>query len=211
MTPRTLDVKFPCGTQLVFGSLSFAIGEDGELKMLPPGPAPEHLALASSAASSRSCSGSDPSVGSYIRTAKTVQVILVVTSILWSLAGASSSFTLASTPDPDSSDDYPEIRVSVCGEPVEGGRLICMVAPNGDGPNNTSSKYPTIGKSEASEVKLHHQQVQITVCPSMTRDGALLRTAPHRNTVVNGMTSATLLKIGGVSSLECRPHHDGLW
>jgi hypothetical protein len=86
-----------------------------------------------------------------------------------------------------------------------------MVAPNGDGPNNTSSKYPTIGKSEASEVKLHHQQVQITVCPSMTRDGALLRTAPHRNTVVNGMTSATLLKIGGVSSLECRPHHDGLW
>jgi hypothetical protein len=40
MTPRTLDVKFPCSTQLVFGSLSFAIGEDGELKMLPPGPAP---------------------------------------------------------------------------------------------------------------------------------------------------------------------------
>jgi hypothetical protein len=121
--------------------------------MLPPGPAPEHLALASSAASCGSCSGSDPSVGSYIRTTKIISGIPVVASILWPLAGASSSSTTSSTPDPDLSDDYPEIRVSACGEPVEGDYLIGMVAPNGDRSNNTSSRYPTIGRSEASDAQ----------------------------------------------------------
>jgi hypothetical protein len=82
MASRMFNVKFPCGTQLTFRSLTFAVGEDRELKMLPPGPALEHLALASSAASGGSCSGSDPSVGSYIRTAKIVRGILVVTCIL---------------------------------------------------------------------------------------------------------------------------------
>jgi hypothetical protein len=43
MAPRLFDVKFPYGTHLTFGSLTFAIGEDGDLKMLPPGPAPEHV------------------------------------------------------------------------------------------------------------------------------------------------------------------------
>jgi hypothetical protein len=60
------------------------------------------------------------------------------------------------------------------------------------------------------EVKLRHRQVQIAVRPSMTRGGALLRTAPHGNTVVNGMTSTTLLKIGSDSGSERRPHSDGL-
>jgi hypothetical protein len=72
--------------------------------------------------------------------------IPVVTSILRPLVGASSSSTLASTPDPDSSDDYPEIGASTNGEPVEGGHLICMVALNSDQSNNTSSRYPTIGR-----------------------------------------------------------------
>jgi hypothetical protein len=118
--------------------------------MLPPGPAPEHLALASSSASGGSCSGSDPCAGSYICITKIVQGIPVVTSILRPLIGASSSSTSASAPDPDSSDDYPKIWASACGEPVEGDRLICMVAPNGVASNNTSSRYPTIGRSEAS-------------------------------------------------------------
>jgi hypothetical protein len=38
------DVKFPYDTQFIFGSLTFAAGEDGNLKMLPLGPAPECLA-----------------------------------------------------------------------------------------------------------------------------------------------------------------------
>jgi hypothetical protein len=149
MAPRTFDVKFPCGTQLTFGSLTFAAGEDRFLKMLPPGPAPDHLALASSSASGRSCSGSDPYAGNYVRTTKIVQGILIVTSILRPLAEALSSSSSASTPDLDSSYDYPEIGASACGEPAEGDRLICMVAPNGDQSNNTSSRYPTIERSEA--------------------------------------------------------------
>jgi hypothetical protein len=126
MTSKTFDVKFPCGTQLTFGSLTFAVGEDGDLKMLPPGPAPKHLALASSSASGRSYLGSDPCAGTYIRIVKIVWGIPVVTSIR-SLAGASRSSMSASIPDPNSSDNYPEIEASACGEPVEGGRLICMV------------------------------------------------------------------------------------
>jgi hypothetical protein len=60
------------------------------------------------------------------------------------------------------------------------------------------------------EVKLCHQQVQIVVCPSMTRGGASLRTMPPENTVMNEMTSATLLKIRGISGVDLHPHHDGL-
>jgi hypothetical protein len=37
MASRTFDVKFPYGTQLTFGSLIFAAGENGELKMLSLG------------------------------------------------------------------------------------------------------------------------------------------------------------------------------
>jgi hypothetical protein len=62
MTPRTFDVKFPCGTQLNFGSLTFIVGEDEYLKMLSPGMA--HLV--SLEASGGSCSGSDPFERSYI-------------------------------------------------------------------------------------------------------------------------------------------------
>jgi hypothetical protein len=45
MTPWNFDVKFPLGTQFIFRSLTFAAGEDEDLKMLPPGPAPEILLL----------------------------------------------------------------------------------------------------------------------------------------------------------------------
>jgi hypothetical protein len=88
--------------------------------------------------------------GSYIRTTKIVRGIPVVTTILRSLAAASSSSS-SSTPDPDSSDNYPGIRASACRKPAEGGRLICMVAPNGDRSHNNSNRYPTIGRSEASD------------------------------------------------------------
>jgi hypothetical protein len=41
----TFDVKFPYGTQFTFGSLTFTVEEDGNLKMLPPRPAPKCLTL----------------------------------------------------------------------------------------------------------------------------------------------------------------------
>jgi hypothetical protein len=153
MTPWTFDIKFSCGTQLTFRSLTFVVGEDKDLMMLPPGSAPEHLTLASLSALGRSCSGSDPCAGSYIHTVKIIRSISVVTSILRPLVGASSSSSSASTPDPDSSDDYLEIGASVCGEPMESGRLIYMVALNGDQSHNRSSRYPTIERSEASDAR----------------------------------------------------------
>jgi hypothetical protein len=95
MASKTFDVKFLCGTQRTFGSLTFATGEDRDLKMLSPGSAPEHLASTSSSSSGRSGVGSDHCVGNYIRIAKIVRGIPVVTSILQPLVVASSSFTSA--------------------------------------------------------------------------------------------------------------------
>jgi hypothetical protein len=140
MASRTFHIKFPCGNQLTFESLTFAIEEDRDLKMLPPGPTPEHLAPTSSSASDRSYVGSDRCAENYIRTAKIVQGIPVVTSILWPLAGASSSSTSASTPDSDSSDDYPEIGANAYGEPAKHDRFIYMVAPNGDRSSESASR-----------------------------------------------------------------------
>jgi hypothetical protein len=121
--------------------------------MLPPGLVLEHLALASSSTSGSSCLGLDPYAGIYICTTKIVQGIPVMTSILWPLARASSSSLSASTPDQDSSDDYDEITTSTYGEPTEGGRLIFMLALNGDRSQNSSSRYPTTGRSEAYDVQ----------------------------------------------------------
>jgi hypothetical protein len=100
MAPWMFDIKFPRGTQLTFESLTFTVGEDGELKMLPPGPEPEHLALASSSASGGSCSSSDPCAGIYIRTAKIVRGIPIVTSILRPLTQIHLTTTLRSGPTP---------------------------------------------------------------------------------------------------------------
>jgi hypothetical protein len=153
MTSRMFDVKFSCGTQLTFGSLTFAAKEDRDLKILPPGSTLEHLASTSSSASGRSCAGSGRCEGNYIRTAKIVQGILIVASILRPLAEASSSSTLVSTSDSDSSDDYQEIGASACGEPAKDGDFIYMVASNDDRSSNTFSRYPTIGRSEVSDVR----------------------------------------------------------
>jgi hypothetical protein len=40
-----------------------------------------------------------------------------------------------------------------CREPIDGGRLILMVAPNGDRSYNSSSRHLTIGRSEASHAR----------------------------------------------------------
>jgi hypothetical protein len=151
MAPWTFDVKFPRGTEFTFGSLTFAAGEDGDLQMLPPGEATEHTDLSS--ASSETQVDSDLFDGPYIRTAKLVRGIPVVTTILRPCAGASSSSSSALSFDQGSSEDYPEIGVSICGSSADISRLICMVAPNDDQPRHSSSGYPTIGRSEASDAR----------------------------------------------------------
>jgi hypothetical protein len=151
MVPWTFDIKFPLGTQFTFGSLTFVAGEDGDIKMLPPGLAPEHPTLAPSSTSADAYSGLDHFAGLYIHTAMLIRGIPIMTSILQQFAEASSSSSSASSLGRDSSDDYPEIGASARGNSIEDDRLILMVAPNGDPSRNRSSGYPTIGRSEASD------------------------------------------------------------
>jgi hypothetical protein len=76
-----------------------------------------------------------------------------VTTILRPCTGASSSSSSTLSSDQRSSEDYPEIGVSSCGSPADVSRLICMVAPNEDQSRHSSSGYPTIGRSEASDAQ----------------------------------------------------------
>jgi hypothetical protein len=151
MAPWTFDVKFPLGTKFTFGSLMFAAGEDVDLRMLPPAEATEHTAPSS--ALSGTLTDSDFFDGLYIHTVKLVRGIPVVTTILQPCAGASSSSSSTLSSDQGSSEDYPEIGVSTCGSSADVSRLICMVAPNEDQPRHSSSGYPTIGRSEASDAQ----------------------------------------------------------
>jgi hypothetical protein len=81
MTLCTFDIKFPLGTQFIFGLLTFVTEKDEYLKMLPLRSMIEHPALASSI-SDVVCSGLDPFAGLYIRTVKLVRGISIVTPIL---------------------------------------------------------------------------------------------------------------------------------
>jgi hypothetical protein len=128
MAPWTFDVKFPRGIEFTFGPLTFVAGEDGDLRMLPPGEAAKYTAPSS--ASSETEADSDLFDMSYIRTVKLIRGIPVVTTILRPCAGASSSSSSALSSDQGSSEDYPEIGVSTCGSSADISRLICMVAPN---------------------------------------------------------------------------------
>jgi hypothetical protein len=148
MTPWTFDVKFPLGTQFTFWSLTFAAREDGYLKMLPPRAAPEHPAPVPSSTSDSTYSSLDPFTWLYIHTAKLVWGMPIVTSTLRTSTKASRLSSSASSASRDSSDEYPEIGADACGKSTEDICLIFMVAPNGDRSHNSSSGYPTIGRSE---------------------------------------------------------------
>jgi hypothetical protein len=144
-------MKFPLGTQFTFGPLTFITRADRDLKILPPGTAPEHPAPSST--SGGTCSGLDPFAGLYICTTKFVRGIPIVTSTLWPFIGASSWSSSASSPDRDSSNDYLEIRASACENSAEDDCLILMVALDGDRARNNSSGYSTIGRSEATDAQ----------------------------------------------------------
>jgi hypothetical protein len=148
MAPWTFDMKFPLSTQFTFGSLTFVVGEDEDLKMLPQGQRQSISLLLPHLCDTYS--GLDPFAGLYIRTAKLVRGISIVTSTLRTFTRAASSSSSASSPSQDSSDEYPEIGASAYGKSAEDSCLILMVAPNGDWSRNSSSGYPTIGRSETS-------------------------------------------------------------
>jgi hypothetical protein len=118
-------------------------------------------APASTSTSGSACSDLDPCAGLYIRTAKLVQGIPVVTSIPRPSDGASSSSSSTVSPDQDSFDDYPEIGISTFGDSAREGCLIFMVAPAENLSNNNSSRYPTIRRSEASDARMpDHGMIQ---------------------------------------------------
>jgi hypothetical protein len=109
--------------------------------------------LAISSTSDGTCSGLASYAGSYIRTAKLVRGIPIVTSILQPSAEASSSSSSTVSPDQDSADDYPEIGGSTYCDSTEEGRLIIMVASPGEPSHNSSNMYPIIRRSEASNAR----------------------------------------------------------
>jgi hypothetical protein len=121
--------------------------------MLSLGLAPKHPTPALLSTSDSTCSGLDLFAGLYIRTAKLVRDISIVTSTLRTFTRAPSSSSSASSPSRDSSDEYPEIGASACGKSTEDSRLILMVAPNRDRSRNSSSEYPTIKRSETSDAQ----------------------------------------------------------
>jgi hypothetical protein len=99
------------------------------------------------------CAGLDSCARLYIHTAKLVHGISVVTSILWPLTGELSSSSSTTSPNQDSSDDYPKIGISTYGDSTGEGCLIFMVAPTGDLSHNSSSRYATIGRSKAFDAR----------------------------------------------------------
>jgi hypothetical protein len=128
MESWTFDIKFPCDTQFTFGSLTLVTGEDGNLHMLSPGPAPGRSAPVygqapcfpvDSSTTGGACSGLDPYAGQHIRIVKLVRGIPIVMSMLQPSTGASSSSRSPATPDQDSADDYPEIRKVPVGTPTK--------------------------------------------------------------------------------------------
>jgi hypothetical protein len=160
MSPCTFDVKFSYGTQFTFRSLTFAMGEDVNLKMPPLGPAPErftsvygHAPCLPAISSTTGIASSDLYLYArqHILTIKLVRGILIVMSILQPLVGASSSSSMATSPDQDSADDYPKIGGSTCGDLIEEGCRIIMVATAGGPSQHSSSRYHIIGRSEVSD------------------------------------------------------------
>jgi hypothetical protein len=162
MAPWTFNVKFPYDTQFTFESLMFAAGEDGNLELLTHGPPPKHptsyyghapYLSASSSTSGGACSSLNPYAGPYHHAAKTTQGLLIGAHIFQPSVGTSSSSASRASPEHDSTDDYPEIEGSTCCNSTEEGHIIIMVAPVGAPSQNSSNRYPTIGRSEASNAR----------------------------------------------------------
>jgi hypothetical protein len=128
--------------------------------MLTPGPTLERFASVyghtpylsdTSSTSGGACSGLNPYAEPYHCTARFIQGILSGASILQPSAGASSYSSSAASLNQDSVDDYPEIGGNPCWNSTKESRLIIMVAPVETPSHNSSSRYPTIGRSEASD------------------------------------------------------------
>jgi hypothetical protein len=100
----------------------------------------------------RVCSGLNPYAGQNHHAAKTTQGFLIWMHISQPSTGTSTS-TSGVSPDQDSTDDYPKIGGSTYWNSTEEGHLIIKVALARAPSQNSSSRYPTIGRSEASDAR----------------------------------------------------------
>jgi hypothetical protein len=160
MAPWTFSTKFPYGTQFIFRSLMFTDGEDGNLELLTQGSTPKHHVPVYGKApyypvnpstSGGACSCLNPHAEPYNFSAMTSQEFLIGTPIFQPSAGTMSSSSLEVSHDRDSTEDYPKIGGSVCWNPIVESRRINMVTLEGVQSQNSSSRYPTIRGSEASD------------------------------------------------------------
>jgi hypothetical protein len=160
VAPWTFSIKFPYDTQCTFRSLMFAAGEDGNLELLTRGPAPKHLASVygqapylptNSSISGGACSGLNPYAGPYYLTTMTSQGLPIGAPIFQPSVGTANSSSSGPSPDRDSTEDYPEIGSSTCWNTAEEGGCIIMLASVGAPSQNSSSRYPIIRGSEASD------------------------------------------------------------
>jgi hypothetical protein len=171
MTPCTFEVKFSYGTQFLFGTLIFIPGEDGTLELLTQGPTPsQHEPIygeapyypadpSTTSTSDGICSGFNPYAGSYYLATMMLQGHLIGAPIFQSSAGTSSSTSSGASTDRDSIEDYPEIRGSIYWNSTIEAHRISMVGPTKASSQNSSSRYPTIRGSEASDGRTSSNRV----------------------------------------------------
>jgi hypothetical protein len=138
----------------------FTTGEDGNLELLTRDATLKHPALvygqapyypADPPTSGGACLGLNPYAGPYYLATMTSQGIPIQGTIYQLSVGTSSSSSSGASPDRDSTEDYLEIGGSCYRNPAIEGHLINMVAPAPSG--NIFSRYPTIGRSEASDAR----------------------------------------------------------
>jgi hypothetical protein len=159
MAPCTLSIKFSYDTQFTFVSLMFNAEKDRNLELLTRGPPQKHPASVygqalylptCSSTSGSVCSYLNPYTGSYHRTAKTG---ISIEAPIFQPSAGTSSYSSVVSPGQDFTDDYPKIRGSTYWNSTDEGRLIIMVAPIEAPSQNNSSRYSTIGRSEASDAQ----------------------------------------------------------
>jgi hypothetical protein len=155
MAPWTFEVKFPYGTQFLFGTLMFTAGEDRTIKLLTHSPSPSHHELiygeapyypvdpSTALASGGTRSGLNPYAGSYAPIAMTSWGHPIEAPVAWSPARTSSPTSSGASTSRDTVEDYPEIMGSVYWDPAIKAHRISMVGPTRASSHNSSNRYPT--------------------------------------------------------------------
>jgi hypothetical protein len=95
----------------------------------------------------------NPHAGPYYRSTMASQGFPIGTPIFQPSATTTSSSSWGESPDPDTTEDYPEIGGSVCRNPTVEAHHINMVAPTGAPSQSSSSRYPVIRGFEASDAR----------------------------------------------------------